>query len=65
MKEAQLAWTSCLGGRHQRAVGVGHWLDVWMWHGIELVEVELVVGTDVDVSTLVLGGITVSWSRED
>lgn len=25
-----------------------HWLDIGMWHSIELVEIELVVGTNID-----------------
>jgi len=41
-----------------------HWLDVWMWHSIELVEVKLELRTNIDVSALVLGGVTVLWCRE-
>jgi len=36
-----------------------------MWYSIELVELELVVWADVDVSTLVLGAVAVLGCRED
>ena len=42
-----------------------HGFDVGMWNGVKFVEFELVVRTDVDVSTLVLSAITISWRRKD
>ena len=51
--------------RHETAVGVRHWLDWWVWHGLELVELELVFGPDVDVCTLVLRAVAVLGRRED
>jgi hypothetical protein len=30
-----------------------------MWYGVEFVELELVVGSDVDISSLVLGTVAV------
>lgn len=44
---------------------IRHRLDVRMWDGIKLVKVQLIVGADVDVGTLVLSAITVSWGGED
>ena len=42
-----------------------HRFDVWVRHSIEFVIVEFQLGTDVDVSTLVLCAVTVLGSRED
>lgn len=61
----RISLRACLGGRHQRASLVCHRLNVWMWDSVELVEVELVVWVDVDVGTLVLCAVTVSWGGED
>lgn len=54
-----------LGGGHQRAMLVSHRLDIRMWHGVELVEVELIVGANVDVGALVLCAVAITWCRED
>lgn len=54
-----------LGHRHQTVLCVGHWLDIGVWHRVELVEVQLVVRADVNVGALVLCAITVSWGGED
>lgn len=51
---------------HQSVIlRIGHWLDVGMWYGIKLVEFKLVVGTDVDVSSLVFCAVTILRCRED
>lgn len=42
-----------------------HGLNVRMRHGLELRELQLVVGTNVDVSALVLGHVAVLGRRED
>lgn len=41
-----------------------HRLDIRMWHSIEFVEVKFELRANVDVSALVLGGITIFWCRE-
>ncbi len=42
-----------------------HGFDIGMWHGIKLMELELIIWADVDVSSLVLGAVTVLRCRED
>ena len=51
--------------RHQTASLVCHRFDIGMWYCLELVEVELVLRSDVDVSTLVFGAVAISRRRED
>lgn len=46
-------------------VSTYHGLNVGVGHGIELLEIELVVRADVDVGTPVLCRVAVSRSRED
>lgn len=48
------------------AVGsIRHGLDVGVWHGIELRELELVLGPDLDEGPLVACAVTVMRCRED
>lgn len=47
------------------AFGTHHGLDVGMGNGIKLLVLELVIGTDVDVSASVFGGIAISRRGED
>lgn len=42
-----------------------HGFDVGMGHGVELLVLELVIGTNVDVCTAVFCRVAVSGSRED
>lgn len=42
-----------------------HGLDVWVRHRVELLELQLVVGSYVDVGAPILGGIAVFGRRED
>jgi hypothetical protein len=51
--------------RTRHYVSTYHGLDIGMRHSFELLVLQLVVGTDVDVSTLVLCRVTVSRGRED
>lgn len=42
-----------------------HGLDIWMWHSVKFMEFELVIRTNVDISTLVFSTITILGCRED
>jgi hypothetical protein len=45
---------------HERlALSVRHWLDVRVWHSVKFVESELVIRSNIDVSTFVLSAIAV------
>lgn len=58
-------WSNLHERREKRVLGVGHGLDVRVGHRVELLVLELVVGSDVDVSTPVLGRVAVFRRRED
>jgi hypothetical protein len=45
--------------------GAYHRLDIWMRNGVKLVEVQLILWTDVDVSALILRAIAVFRCRKD
>lgn len=50
--------------REQASLRIHHWLDIRMRYCIKFVEVELIVGTDVDIRALVLCAVTVLRGRE-
>ena len=53
-------WSNGLGWGKQAY----HWADVWMWNRVELGELELVIGPDVDIRPAVLSHVTVFRSRK-
>lgn len=42
-----------------------HWFNIRMWYGIKLVEVKLVIRSNIDVGTFVFSAITIPGGRED
>lgn len=62
-KETELRANS--SHRHETVLSVGHRLNVGMWNGIEFVELELVIRSNVDVGALVFGTVAVFWCREN
>jgi hypothetical protein len=62
------AWEKLADGRHSRRRGgrdAHHGADRGMRNGIELMEAELVLGADIDISTSVLCLVAVLGRRED
>lgn len=49
----------------QGPVGNYHWADIRVWDGIKLLELELIVGANVDVGAPILSRVAVPRSRED
>ena len=56
-----VSWSTWKRGRRKET---RHWPDVRMWYGVELVELELVIRSDVDVRAPVLCHVAVLGRRE-